>query len=160
MPKRVDIQSILVIGSGPIVIGQACEFDYSGTQACKALKEEGYKVILVNSNPATIMTDPDFSDRTYIEPLNVETLEKIIIKEKPDTILPTIGGQTALNLAMELDAKGILKKYNVELIGASIEAIEKAEKRESFKNAMEKIGLRVPNSTIISNYESGLKQIK
>ncbi len=160
MPKRVDIQSILVIGSGPIVIGQACEFDYSGTQACKALKEEGYKVILVNSNPATIMTDPDFSDRTYIEPLNVGTLEKIIIKEKPDTILPTIGGQTALNLAMELDAKGILKKYNVELIGASIEAIEKAEKRESFKNAMEKIGLRVPNSTIISNYESGLKQIK
>ena len=160
MPKRVDIQSILVIGSGPIVIGQACEFDYSGTQACKALKEEGYKVILVNSNPATIMTDPDFSDRTYIEPLNVESLEKIIIKEKPDTILPTIGGQTALNLAMELDAKGILKKYNVELIGASIEAIEKAEKRESFKNAMEKIGLRVPNSTIISNYESGLKQIK
>ena len=160
MPKRVDIQSILVIGSGPIVIGQACEFDYSGTQACKALKEEGYKVILVNSNPATIMTDPDFSDRTYIEPLNLETLEKIIIKEKPDTILPTIGGQTALNLAMELDAKGILKKYNVELIGASIEAIEKAEKRESFKNAMEKIGLRVPNSTIISNYESGLKQIK
>ena len=160
MPKRVDIQSILVIGSGPIVIGQACEFDYSGTQACKALKEEGYKVILVNSNPATIMTDPDFSDRTYIEPLNVETLEKIIIKERPDTILPTIGGQTALNLAMELDAKGILKKYNVELIGASIEAIEKAEKRESFKNAMEKIGLRVPNSAIISNYESGLKQIK
>jgi len=160
MPKRVDIQSILVIGSGPIVIGQACEFDYSGTQACKALKEEGYKVILVNSNPATIMTDPDFSDRTYIEPLNVETLEKIIIKERPDTILPTIGGQTALNLAMELDAKGILKKYNVELIGASIEAIEKAEKRESFKNAMEKIGLRVPNSAIISNYESGLKQIR
>ena len=160
MPKRTDIESILIIGAGPIIIGQACEFDYSGTQACKALKEEGYKVILVNSNPATIMTDPDFSDRTYIEPLNVETLEKIIIKEKPDTILPTIGGQTALNLAMELDAKGILKKYNVELIGASIEAIEKAEKRESFKNAMEKIGLRVPNSTIISNYESGLKQIK
>ena len=114
MPKRIDIQSILVIGSGPIVIGQACEFDYSGTQACKALKEEGYRVILVNSNPATIMTDPDFSDRTYIEPLNVETLEKIIIKEKPDCVLPTIGGQTALNLAMELDAKGILTKYNVE----------------------------------------------
>ena len=159
MPKRIDIQSILVIGSGPIVIGQACEFDYSGTQACKALKEEGYRVILVNSNPATIMTDPDFSDRTYIEPLNVETLEKIIIKEKPDCVLPTIGGQTALNLAMELDAKGILTKYNVELIGASIQSIEKAEKRESFKKAMESIGLRVPNSTIISNYESGLKQI-
>ncbi|NSW88227.1 carbamoyl-phosphate synthase large subunit [bacterium] len=160
MPKRVDIQSILVIGSGPIVIGQACEFDYSGTQACKALKEEGYRVILVNSNPATIMTDPDFSDRTYIEPLNSETLEKIIIKEKPDTILPTIGGQTALNLAMELDAKGILKKYNVELIGASIDAIEKAEKRESFKKSMESIGLRVPKSTIISDYDSGLIQIK
>ena len=159
MPKRIDIQSILVIGSGPIVIGQACEFDYSGTQACKALKEEGYRVILVNSNPATIMTDPDFSDRTYIEPLNVETLEKIIIKEKPDCVLPTIGGQTALNLAMELDAKGILTKYNVELIGASIQSIEKAEKRESFKKAMESIGLRTPNSTIISNYESGLKQI-
>ena len=142
MPKRIDIQSILVIGSGPIVIGQACEFDYSGTQACKALKEEGYRVILVNSNPATIMTDPDFSDRTYIEPLNVETLEKIIIKEKPDCVLPTIGGQTALNLAMELDAKGILTKYNVELIGASIQSIEKAEKRESFKKAMESIGLR------------------
>ena len=160
MPKRVDIQSILVIGSGPIVIGQACEFDYSGTQACKALKEEGYRVILVNSNPATIMTDPDFSDRTYIEPLNAETLEKIIIKEKPDTILPTIGGQTALNLAMELDAKGILKKYNVELIGASIDAIEKAEKRESFKKSMESIGLRVPKSTIISDYDNGLTQIK
>ena len=159
MPKRIDIQSILVIGSGPIVIGQACEFDYSGTQACKALKEEGYRVILVNSNPATIMTDPDFSDRTYIEPLNVETLEKIIFKEKPDCVLPTIGGQTALNLAMELDAKGILTKYNVELIGASIQSIEKAEKRESFKKAMESIGLRTPNSTIISNYESGLKQI-
>ena len=160
MPKRIDIQSILVIGSGPIVIGQACEFDYSGTQACKALKEEGYRVILVNSNPATIMTDPDFSDRTYIEPLNVETLEKIIIKERPDTILPTIGGQTALNLAMELDAKGILKKYNVELIGASIDAIEKAEKRESFKKSMESIGLRVPKSKIISDYESGLIEIK
>ena len=159
MPKRVDIESILVIGSGPIVIGQACEFDYSGTQACKALKEEGYRVILVNSNPATIMTDPDFSDRTYIEPLNVETLEKIIIKEKPDTVLPTIGGQTALNLAMELNAKGILEKYNVELIGASIEAIEKAEKRESFKKSMEAIGLRVPKSAIISDYESGLNQI-
>ena len=159
MPKRVDIQSILVIGSGPIVIGQACEFDYSGTQACKALKEEGFKVILINSNPATIMTDPDFSDRTYIEPLNVETLEKIISIEKPDAILPTIGGQTALNLAMELDAKGILEKYDVELIGASIKAIEKAEKRESFKKAMESIGLRVPKSIIISDYNLGLGQV-
>ena len=126
MPKRTDIKSILVIGSGPIVIGQACEFDYSGTQACKALKEEGYKVILINSNPATIMTDPDFSDRTYIEPINIEIVEKIIQKEKPDAILPTIGGQTALNIAMELDSKGLLQKYNVELIGAKVEAIEKA----------------------------------
>ena len=127
MPKRTDIKSILVIGSGPIVIGQACEFDYSGTQACKALKEEGYKVILINSNPATIMTDPDFSDRTYIEPINIEIVEKIIQKEKPDAILPTIGGQTALNIAMELDSKGLLQKYNVELIGAKVEAIEKAD---------------------------------
>lgn len=160
MPKRIDIKSILVIGSGPIVIGQACEFDYSGTQACKALKEEGYKVILVNSNPATIMTDPDYSDRTYIEPLNIDTLEKIIIKEKPDCILPTIGGQTALNLAMELSKEGILEKYNVELIGASIASIEKAEKRESFKKAMESIGLRTPKSAIVSDYETGLKQVK
>ena len=160
MPKRIDIKSILVIGSGPIVIGQACEFDYSGTQACKALKEEGYKVILVNSNPATIMTGPDYSDRTYIEPLNIDTLEKIIIKEKPDCILPTIGGQTALNLAMELSKEGILEKYNVELIGASIASIEKAEKRESFKKAMESIGLRTPKSAIVSDYETGLKQVK
>ena len=160
MPKRIDIKSILVIGSGPIVIGQACEFDYSGTQACKALKEEGYKVILVNSNPATIMTDPDYSDRTYIEPLNIDTLEKIIIKEKPDCILPTIGGQTALNLAMELSKEGILEKYNVELIGASIASIEKAEKRESFKKAMESIGLRTPKSAIVSDYETGLEQVK
>ena len=144
MPKRNDIKSILVIGSGPIVIGQACEFDYSGTQACKALKEEGYKVILVNSNPATIMTDPDFSHRTYVEPLTTEVIEKIIVNEKPDALLPTIGGQTALNLAMSLNELGILKKYNVELIGASVESIDKAEKREKFKQAMEKIGLTVP----------------
>ena len=150
MPKRTDIKSILVIGSGPIVIGQACEFDYSGTQACKALKEEGYKVILINSNPATIMTDPDFSDRTYIEPINIEIVEKIIQKEKPDAILPTIGGQTALNIAMELDSKGLLQKYNVELIGAKVEAIEKAEKRENFKKAIESIGLRVPRSEVVN----------
>ena len=130
MPKRTDIKSILIIGSGPIVIGQGCEFDYSGTQACKALKEEGYKVILVNSNPVTIMTDPDFADRTYIEPLNTDTLEKIIEKELPDAILPTIGGQTALNLAVDLHVRGVLNKYGVELIGAKIDAIEKAEKRE------------------------------
>ena len=159
MPKRNDIKSILVIGSGPIVIGQACEFDYSGTQACKALKEEGYKVILVNSNPATIMTDPDFSHRTYVEPLTPEILEKIIDKEKPDALLPTIGGQTALNLAMKLDELGVLKKYNVELIGASINSIDKAEKREKFKIAMEKIGLRVPKSIIVTNLDQGLKDI-
>ena len=160
MPKRTDINSILIIGSGPIVIGQACEFDYSGTQACKALKEEGYKVILVNSNPATIMTDPDFADRTYVEPLNVSTLEKIIERERPDAILPTIGGQTALNLAMDLDSKGILEKYGVELIGAKIGAIDKAENRERFKEAMQSIGLRIPNSVVINNLEDGLKLIK
>ena len=160
MPKRTDINSILIIGSGPIVIGQACEFDYSGTQACKALKEEGYKVILVNSNPATIMTDPDFSDRTYVEPLNVSTLEKIIERERPDAILPTIGGQTALNLAMDLDSKGILEKYGVELIGAKIGAIDKAENRERFKEAMQSIGLRIPNSVVINNLQDGLKLIK
>ena len=160
MPKREDINSILVIGSGPIVIGQACEFDYSGTQACKALMEEGYKVILINSNPATIMTDPDFSNRTYIEPLTVDIVEKIIKKEKPDALLPTIGGQTALNLAMDLDKAGILKKYNVELIGASIEAIDKAEKREKFKEAIESIGLRVPKSIIVNEISKGLKDIK
>ena len=160
MPKREDINSILVIGSGPIVIGQACEFDYSGTQACKALMEEGYKVILINSNPATIMTDPDFSNRTYIEPLTVDIVEKIIKKEKPDALLPTIGGQTALNLAMDLDKADILKKYNVELIGASIEAIDKAEKREKFKEAIESIGLRVPKSIIVNEISKGLKDIE
>ena len=128
MPKRKDIKTILIIGAGPIVIGQACEFDYSGTQAARALKEEGYRVVLINSNPATIMTDPELADATYIEPLNVDFLEAIIIKEKPDAILPTVGGQTALNLTIELDKKGLLKKYNVQLIGAQIEAIEKAEK--------------------------------
>ena len=160
MPKRTDIKSILIIGSGPIVIGQGCEFDYSGTQACKALKEEGYKVILVNSNPATIMTDPDFADRTYIEPLNTDTLEKIIEKELPDAILPTVGGQTALNLAMDLHVRGVLNKYGVELIGAKIDAIEKAEKRAKFKKAMKSIGLRVPNSIVVNNLEDGLKLIK
>ena len=123
MPKRKDIKKILVIGAGPIIIGQACEFDYSGTQACKALKDEGYKVILINSNPATIMTDPDVADKTYIEPITLEVLEKILIREKPDAILPTMGGQTALNLAMESEKKGILKKYKIELIGANSKAI-------------------------------------
>ena len=141
MPKRTDIKSILIIGAGPIVIGQACEFDYSGSQACKILKEEGYRIILINSNPATIMTDPDFADATYIEPITPEMVKKIIIKEKPDALLPTMGGQTALNTAMDLAESGTLKKYNVELIGASLNAIKKAEDRELFKSAMIKIGL-------------------
>ena len=144
MPKRNDINTILVIGAGPIVIGQGCEFDYSGTQAIKALKEEGYRVLLINSNPATIMTDPQFSDKTYIEPISAEYVEAIIKKEKPDAILPTVGGQTALNVAMKLDEEGILKKYNVELIGANRKAIETAESREMFKRAMQEIGLDLP----------------
>ena len=146
MPKRTDLHSILLIGSGPIIIGQACEFDYSGTQACKALKSEGYRVILVNSNPATIMTDPDFADRTYIEPLSVEVLEKIIAKERPDALLPTIGGQTGLNLAIDLAESGVLDRYGVELIGAKLPAIKKAEDRDLFKAAMERIQLDLPRS--------------
>ena len=151
MPKRTDIKTILIIGSGPIVIGQACEFDYSGTQACKVLKEEGYRVVLVNSNPATIMTDPDFADRTYIEPLVPEILEKIIEKEKPDALLPTIGGQTALNLAVSLAESGVLKRHGVELIGAKLPAIKKAENRDLFKKAIADIGLEVPRSGIAHN---------
>ena len=135
MPKRLDIKSILIIGAGPIVIGQACEFDYSGAQACKALREEGYKVILVNSNPATIMTDPEMADVTYIEPITWSVVERIIAKERPDAILPTMGGQTALNCALDLFNNGVLAKYNVELIGASPEAIDKAEDRSKFKDA-------------------------
>ncbi|MES2201748.1 MAG: carbamoyl-phosphate synthase large subunit [candidate division FCPU426 bacterium] len=146
MPKRHDIKKIMIIGAGPIIIGQACEFDYSGTQACKALKEEGYQVVLVNSNPATIMTDPDFADRTYIEPVTWQVCERIIAKERPDALLPTVGGQTALNTAMELARRGILKKYNVRMIGANESAIRKAEDRELFKRAMIKIGLEVPRS--------------
>ena len=148
MPKRTDIETILVIGSGPIVIGQACEFDYSGTQACKVLKEEGYRVVLVNSNPATIMTDPDFADKTYVEPLVPEILEKIIEKEKPDALLPTIGGQTALNLAVSLAESGALERHGVELIGAKLPAIKKAENRDLFKKAIADIGLEVPKSGI------------
>ncbi|TNF53220.1 carbamoyl-phosphate synthase large subunit, partial [bacterium] len=157
MPKRTDIKSILLIGSGPIVIGQACEFDYSGTQACKALREEGYRVILVNSNPATIMTDPETADVTYIEPLNADILEMIIEKEKPDVLLPTMGGQTALNLAVELSERGILKKHNVELIGAKLHAIKKAEDRELFKEAIAKIGLETPKSVYIHSFEEGMR---
>ena len=146
MPKRIDIKKILIIGSGPIVIGQACEFDYSGTQACKVLKQEGYKIILVNSNPATIMTDPEIADKTYIEPITVEIVEKIIAKERPDALLPTLGGQTALNTTMGLVQKGVLKKYKVEVIGADIKAIKKGEDRQLFKVAMKKIGLDLPKS--------------
>ena len=157
MPKRNDLDSILLIGAGPIVIGQACEFDYSGVQACKALREEGYRVILVNSNPATIMTDPETADSTYIEPINWKTLEKIIEKEKPSALLPTMGGQTALNTALDLDQKGILKKHNVELIGATKEAIDKAEDRELFAKAIKKIGLKTPKYGLAHNLEEALK---
>ena len=157
MPKRTDIKTILLIGSGPIVIGQACEFDYSGAQACKALREEGYKVILVNSNPATIMTDPEMADVTYIEPLTVDILEMIMAKERPDALLPTMGGQTALNLAVDLAEKGILDKYGVELIGAKLPAIKKAEDRQLFKDAMTKIGLSTPKSFHINSMEEGMK---
>lgn len=156
MPKRKDIKSILVIGSGPIVIGQACEFDYSGTQACKVLKAEGFKVILVNSNPATIMTDPEMADRTYIEPITPEIVEMVIDKERPDAILPTLGGQTALNTAIVLFEKGVLEKYKVEIIGAKPEAIKKAEDRELFKKAMQKIGLELPRSDRAYNMEEAL----
>jgi carbamoyl-phosphate synthase large subunit len=151
LPRRDDIKKILIIGSGPIVIGQACEFDYSGTQACKALKQEGYELVLVNSNPATIMTDPEFADRTYIEPITPEMVEKIIAIERPDVLLPTVGGQTALNTSVELAESGVLEKYGVELIGAKLEAIKKAEDRQLFKNAMHKIGLRVPASDYVKD---------
>ncbi len=153
MPKRTDIKSILIIGAGPIVIGQACEFDYSGTQACRALREEGYRVILINSNPATIMTDPDMADATYIEPIHWQVVAKIIAKERPDVLLPTMGGQTALNCALDLVREGILDKYNVQLIGASREAIDKAEDRELFRQAMAKIGLETPRSGLAHNME-------
>lgn len=157
MPKRTDLHSILIIGAGPIVIGQACEFDYSGAQACKALREEGYKVILVNSNPATIMTDPDMADVTYIEPITWQVLEKIIEKERPDAVLPTMGGQTALNCALDLAKHGVLEKYNVEMIGASREAIDMAEDREKFKQAMTRIGLASPHSMIAHSMEEALQ---
>ncbi|MEK9871088.1 MAG: carbamoyl phosphate synthase large subunit, partial [Gammaproteobacteria bacterium] len=159
MPKRTDINSILIIGAGPIVIGQACEFDYSGAQACKALREEGYRVILVNSNPATIMTDPEMADATYIEPVNWRHVENIIAKEKPDAILPTMGGQTALNCALDLAREGILEKYDVELIGASKEAIDKAEDRQQFDVAMKSIGLETPRSAIAHSLEEA-KQVQ
>lgn len=156
MPKRTDINSILIIGAGPIIIGQACEFDYSGTQACKALREEGYRVILVNSNPATIMTDPNLADATYIEPITPEMVEKIIIKERPDAILPTMGGQTGLNTALKLNERGILDKYNVELIGAKVEAINMAEDRQLFKDAMERLNLQTPRSKVVKSLEEAM----
>src|SRR4051812_21974072 len=162
MPPRGDLRKILLVGSGPIIIGQACEFDYSGTQGAKALREEGYEVVLVNSNPATVMTDPEFADRTYVEPLTPQVLESIIERERPDAMLPTLGGQTALNAALALEERGVLKKYGVELIGASVAAIKKAEDRELFKQAMEKIGLRCPRAVVARTLEQayeGVEQI-
>ena len=153
MPKRCDIHKILVIGSGPIVIGQACEFDYSGTQACKALREEGFEVVLINSNPATIMTDPETAHRTYIEPITPEIVGKVIEKERPDAILPTLGGQTGLNTAVRVAESGILERLGVEMIGATLPVIRKAEDRELFRDAMESIGLRVPKNGIARNME-------
>ena len=160
MPKRSDIHSVLIIGSGPIVIGQACEFDYSGTQACKALRQDGYKVILLNSNPATIMTDPEVSDRTYIEPLTVEVLENIIVKERPDAVLPTLGGQTGLNLACEAWEAGVLQKYEVELLGANYNVIQKAEDRDHFKTAVVEAGLELPRSDAGTTLEQAREAVK
>ncbi|HVV98764.1 MAG TPA: carbamoyl phosphate synthase large subunit, partial [Planctomycetaceae bacterium] len=160
MPRRDDLHKILIIGSGPIVIGQACEFDYSGTQACKALREEGYEVVLINSNPATIMTDPNTADRTYIEPITWEYVQKIIERERPDALLPTLGGQTGLNVAMDLARRGILKQLNCELIGAREDVIAKAEGRESFKQAMLKIGLDVAKSYTVHTIEEARTAVK
>ncbi|MGN0128610.1 carbamoyl phosphate synthase preATP-grasp domain-containing protein, partial [Glutamicibacter soli] len=160
MPKRTDLNSVLVIGSGPIVIGQAAEFDYSGTQALRVLKEEGLRVILVNSNPATIMTDPEFADATYVEPITPEVVEKIIAKERPDAILPTLGGQTALNTAIALDKSGALEKYNVELIGANIEAIELGEDREKFKGVVERCGAESARSVIVHTLDEAFAAVE
>ena len=160
MPKRTDISSILVIGAGPIIIGQACEFDYSGTQAIKALKEEGYRVILVNSNPATIMTDPEFADATYIEPITPEVVEKIIAKEKPDALLPTMGGQTALNCALKLFESGALERHGVQMIGADADAIDKAENRQRFREAMDKIGLESAVSGVANTVDQAFEVLE
>ncbi|MFM8938864.1 MAG: carbamoyl-phosphate synthase large subunit, partial [Phenylobacterium sp.] len=157
MPKRTDISSILIIGAGPIVIGQACEFDYSGVQACKALRAEGYRIILVNSNPATIMTDPDVADATYVEPITPEMVEKIIAAERPDALLPTMGGQTALNTALALESRGVLARYGVEMIGARAEVIDKAEDRQKFRDAMDKLGLESPKSKAAHTLEEALE---
>ncbi len=160
MPRRNDLEKILIIGAGPIVIGQACEFDYSGTQACKALREEGYEVVLVNSNPATIMTDPETADRTYIEPITWQVVEKIIEKEKPDALLPTLGGQTALNTAMDLVKHGVLARHGVEMIGARADVIDKAEDRQKFKDAMVKIGVAVPRSDVARSLAGALEIVE
>src|SRR3974390_2552730 len=159
MPKRTDIQSILIIGAGPIIIGQACEFDYSGVQACKALREEGFRVILINSNPATIMTDPGLAEVTYVEPITWQMVEKVIAVERPDALLPTMGGQTALNCALDLATHGVLAKYDVELIGASKKAIDKAEDREKVKAAMDRIGLGSARSQIAHSLDDALKAV-
>src|SRR3954462_5943823 len=160
MPRRDDLESILIIGAGPIVIGQACEFDYSGTQACKALKEEGYRIVLGDSNPAAIMTDPDLADATYIEPITPDIVAKIIEKERPDALLPTMGGQTALNCALSLRKMGVLEKFGVEMIGATAEAIDKAEDRELFRDAMKKIGLETPRSMLAHNMIEALQALE
>ncbi len=157
MPKRTDIRKILIIGSGPIVISQACEFDYSGTQACKALKEEGFEVVLVNSNPATIMTDPEMADHTYIEPITQDILEKIIERERPDALLPTLGGQTGLNVSVTLFESGVLQRYGVEMIGANYEAIKKGEDRDLFKRSMENIGLDLPRSGLAYGLDEAME---
>ena len=157
MPRRDDLRSICLIGSGPIVIGQACEFDYAGCQALKVLREDGYRTIVVNSNPATIMTDPGFADRTYLEPLDAESVAEVLRIERPDALLPTMGGQTALNCALDLARQGVLERYGVEMIGASREAIDKAEDREKFKRAMAKIGLQSPRSALANSMEEALQ---
>ena len=156
MPKRTDINKVLIIGSGPIIIGQACEFDYSGTQACKALRNLGYEIVLVNSNPATIMTDPETADVTYIEPLNVERLEQIIAKERPDALLPNLGGQSALNLCSELNQAGVLEKYNVQVIGVQVDAIERGEDRVEFKKAMDELGIEMARSEVAYTVDEAL----
>ena len=155
MPKRTDLKSICIIGAGPIIIGQACEFDYSGTQACKALREEGYRIILINSNPATIMTDPDMADATYVEPITPAIVTKILEKERPDALLPTMGGQTALNTALALDQDGTLKRLGIELIGARAEVIDKAEDRQKFKVCMDELGLESAKSCVVHTMEEG-----
>src|SRR5438270_5782087 len=160
MPRRTDLDSVLIIGAGPIVIGQACEFDYSGAQACKALKAEGYRIVLVNSNPATIMTDPELADATYVEPVTPDIVERIIARERPDALLPTMGGQTALNTAMALARSGALERYGVELIGAKEEAIAKAEDRQLFRLAMDKIGLQSPKSRLVGTLDAAVEALE